>query len=126
MTINYSSGNDIIIPTNNTTYRGLKGDDIYVISKAIPSDTSLTIVDTEGKNTIQLTDGLEILSTKFSSSAFQITLSNGAIINISAADKNSYEIGGNITGGIRVDQKLSRIFKIIWNSNIPKNWCIIW
>ena len=116
MTINYSSGNDIIIPTNNTTYRGLKGDDIYVISKAIPSDTSLTIVDIEGKNTIQLTDGLEISSTKFSSSAFQITLSNGAIINISAADKNSYEIGGNITGGIRVDQKnyleFSKLFGI--------------
>ena len=116
MTINYSSGNDIIIPTNNTTYRGLKGDDIYVISKAIPSDASLTIVDTEGKNTIQLTDGLEILSTKFSSSAFQITLSNGAIINISAADKNSYEIGGNITGGIRVEQKnyleFSKLFGI--------------
>ena len=116
MTINYSSGNDIIIPTNNTTYRGLKGDDIYVISKAIPSDTSLTIVDTEGKNTIQLADGLEISSTKFSSSAFQITLSNGAIINISAADKNSYEIGGNITGGIRVEQKnyleFSKLFGI--------------
>ena len=116
MTINYSSGNDIIIPTNNTTYRGLQGDDIYVISKAIPSDSSLSIVDTSGKNIIQLADGLEILSTKFSSSAFQITLSNGAIINISAADKNSYEIGGNITSGIEGEQKnyleFSKLFGI--------------
>ena len=65
MTINYSSGNDIIIPTiNNTTYRGLSGDDIYVISSAIPSNSFLSIVDTEGKNIIQLTDGLEISSTK--------------------------------------------------------------
>ena len=116
MTINYSSGNDIIVPTNNTTYRGLQGDDIYVISKAIPSDSSLSIVDTSGKNIIQLADGLEILSTKFSSSAFQITLSNGAIINISAADKNSYEIGGNITSGIEGEQKnyleFSKLFGI--------------
>ena len=122
MTINYSSGNDIIIPTNNTTYRGLKGDDIYVISKAIPSDLSLSIVDTEGKNIIQLTDGLEILSTKFSSSAFQITLSNGAIINISAADKNSYEIGGNITSGIQGEQKnyleFSKLFGV---QDFPKS-----
>ena len=122
MTINYSSGNDIIIPTNNTTYRGLKGDDIYVISKAIPSDSSLSIVDTEGKNIIQLTDGLEILSTKFSSSAFQITLSNGAIINISAADKNSYEIGGNITSGIQGEQKnyleFSKLFGV---QDFPKS-----
>ena len=62
MTINYSSGNDIIVPTNNTTYRGLQGDDIYVISKAIPSDLSLSIVDTKGKNIIQLIDGLKISS----------------------------------------------------------------
>jgi len=122
MTINYSSGNDIIIPTNNTTYRGLQGDDIYVISKAIPSDSSLSIVDTSGKNIIQLADGLEILSTKFSSSAFQITLSNGAIINISAADKNSYEIGGNITSGIQGEQKnyleFSKLFGI---QDFPKS-----
>lgn len=122
MTINYSSGNDIIIPTNNTTYRGLQGDDIYVISKAIPSDSSLSIVDTSGKNIIQLADGLEILSTKFSSSAFQITLSNGAIINISAADKNSYEIGGNITSGIEGEQKnyleFSKLFGI---QDFPKS-----
>ena len=122
MTINYSSGNDIIIPTNNTTYRGLQGDDIYIISKAIPSDSSLSIVDTSGKNIIQLADGLEILSTKFSSSAFQITLSNGAIINISAADKNSYEIGGNITSGIEGEQKnyleFSKLFGI---QDFPKS-----
>ena len=122
MTINYSSGNDIIIPTNNTTYRGLQGDDIYVISKAIPDDSSLSIVDTSGKNIIQLADGLEILSTKFSSSAFQITLSNGAIINISAADKNSYEIGGNITSGIQGEQKnyleFSKLFGI---QDFPKS-----
>ena len=122
MTINYSSGNDIIVPTNNTTYRGLQGDDIYVISKAIPSDSSLSIVDTSGKNIIQLADGLEILSTKFSSSAFQITLSNGAIINISAADKNSYEIGGNITSGIQGEQKnyleFSQLFGI---QDFPKS-----
>ena len=122
MTINYSSGNDIIVPTNNTTYRGLQGDDIYVISKAIPDDSSLSIVDTSGKNIIQLADGLEILSTKFSSSAFQITLSNGAIINISAADKNSYEIGGNITSGIECEQKnyleFSKLFGI---QDFPKS-----
>ena len=122
MTINYSSGNDIIVPTNNTTYRGLQGDDIYVISKAIPSGSSISIVDTSGKNIIQLADGLEILSTKFSSSAFQITLSNGAIINISAADKNSYEIGGNITSGIQGEQKnyleFSQLFGI---QDFPKS-----
>ena len=33
MTINYSYGNDIIVTTSSETYRGLNGDDIYIISK---------------------------------------------------------------------------------------------
>ena len=61
MTINYTSGNDIIVPTNNTTYRGLDGDDIYIISQATPVDSSVNIIDTKGKNIIQLADGLNIL-----------------------------------------------------------------
>ena len=50
MTVNYSSGNDIIVPTsNNESYRGLDGDDIYIISNAIPKQSSITIIDTSGK-----------------------------------------------------------------------------
>ena len=62
MTINYSSDNDIIIPTqHNTTYRGLGGDDTYIITRAISDGAKINIVDTEGINIIQLTDGLSIL-----------------------------------------------------------------
>ena len=98
MTINYSSGNDIIIPTiNNTTYRGLSGDDTYVISRAISANSSITIIDTKGLNIIQLTDGLIISSSKFSSDAFKIILSNGASILVNGAFNFDYEVGGNIT-----------------------------
>ena len=126
MTINYSSGNDIIIPTNNTTYRGLQGDDIYVISKAIPSDLSLSIIDTKGKNIIQLIDGLKISSSKFSSDALNIILSNGASITINGAFDFSYEIGGNITSGISTDKKnfleFSKLFGI---HDLPKSGSVL-
>ena len=105
MTINYSSDNDIIIPTqHDTTYRGLGGDDIYIITRAISDGAKINIVDTEGTNIIQLTEGLSISSSKFASTAFQITLSNNAEITISSSHKNLYEIGGNATTGLIVDQ----------------------
>ena len=111
MTINYSSDNDIIIPTqHNTTYRGLAGDDIYIITRAISDGAKINIVDTEGTNIIQLTEGLSISSSKFASTAFQIILSNNAEITISSSHKNLYEIGGNATTGLIVDQNSYEAF----------------
>jgi hypothetical protein len=64
-TINASTGADIIVPSNNgTTYRGLGGNDTYIISNAIAANAKVTIVDT-WTNTIQLVDGLSIASSKF-------------------------------------------------------------
>ena len=106
MTVNYSSGNDIIVPTsNNESYRGLDGDDIYIISNAIPKQSSITIIDTSGKNIIQLTNELEISSSRFSRDSIRIELSNGATITINGSDKFFFEVGGNITAGINVAQK---------------------
>ena len=92
MTINYTSGNDIIIPTNNTTYRGLDGDDIYIISQATPANSSLSIIDTTGKNIIQLVDGLSISSTNFTTDALRLILSNGSVITINGANEYLYEV----------------------------------
>jgi hypothetical protein len=62
-TINASTGADIIVPSNNgDTYRGLEGNDTYIISNAIAANAKVTIVDTSGTNTIQLVDGLSIAS----------------------------------------------------------------
>ena len=62
-TLNSNSLDNIIVPSvNGTTYRGLSGDDTYIISSAIAPEANITIVDTSGINTIQLTDGLTITS----------------------------------------------------------------
>ena len=93
MTINYGPGNDIIVPTsNNETYRGLDGDDVYIISNAIPKHSLITIIDTNGKNIIQLTNELEISSSRFSRDSSRIELSNGVSITINGADKFFFEV----------------------------------
>ena len=120
MTINYGPDNDIIIPTqNNTTYRGLGGDDTYIITRAISDGAKINIVDTKGTNIIQLTEGLSIISSKFASTAFQITLSNNAEITINSSHKNLYEIGGNATTGLIVDQNSYQDFVINFGINSP-------
>ena len=99
-TINHGSGADIIVPSNNgTTYRGLAGDDTYIISNSIAANATVTIVDTSGANKIQLVDGLSVASSKFAADAVQLTLSNGAVVTINGASNFTYDVGGNATTG---------------------------
>ncbi len=99
-TINHGSGADIIVPSNSgTTYRGLAGDDTYIISNSIAANASVTIVDTSGANKIQLVDGLSVKSSKFAADAVQLTLSNGAVVTINGASNFTYDVGGNATTG---------------------------
>ena len=91
-TINHSSGADIIVPSaNGTTYRGLGGDDTYILSNSIEANAAITIVDTSGANKIQLVNGLSVSSTKFAADAVQLTLSNGAVVTINGASNFTFD-----------------------------------
>ena len=53
-TINVSSENDIIVPTNDgVTYRGLGGNDTYILVSQ-DNTSKVSIIDTMGDNIIQL------------------------------------------------------------------------
>ncbi|MEC9459118.1 MAG: serine hydrolase [Pseudomonadota bacterium] len=99
MAINYSKGNDLIVPSSSDIYRGLEGDDIYILSKGLSSKVTINIVDTKGENTIQFVEGFGIEKTKFANNAFQITLDNNSVIIINSAENYTYEVGGNSTTG---------------------------
>jgi len=99
MTLNYSYGNDIIVTTLSETYRGLNGDDTYIISNGLEPNSNITIIDNSGKNTIQLIDKINFIQTKISNDALQITISNNTKITINGADKFKFELSGNITNG---------------------------
>jgi len=100
-TLNLNEGNNIIVlVNNNTTYRGLSGDDVYIISeKTIKPNAKITVNDSNGENIIQLVDNLTIAKSIFTSNALRLTLSNDAVITINGADKFKFEIAGNITTG---------------------------
>ena len=97
MTLNYTYGNDIIVTKSSDTYRGLSGDDIYIISKGLSSNSDITIIDTSGKNIIQLVDDINFIQTKITKDALQITISNNIKITINGAERFQFELSGNIT-----------------------------
>ena len=114
-TINHGSGADIIVPSSNgTTYRGLAGDDTYIISNSIEANAAITIVDTSGANKIQLVDGLSVSSSKFAADAVQLTLSNGAVITVNGASNFTFDVGGNATTGTSGSQILLHSLLLQW------------
>ena len=99
-TLNFNTGKNYIVPSeNDTTYRGLAGDDVYIISQATEDNAVIKIIDTEGSNVIQLVDGITISTSLFTKNAARLTLSNGAEITINGADKFTFETSGNATSG---------------------------
>jgi len=99
-TLNYSGQNDLIILTGSgETVRGLVGDDTYFISNLIPKNSKISIVDTNGENTIQIPDNTFISKTLFTKNATKLTLNDGKDITISNADTFNFNLGGNKTTG---------------------------
>ena len=118
---NATTGNDILVPTNNdVTYRGLSGDDVYILSSAIAANAKISIVDTAGANRIQLVDGLSITSSRFAADAVELTLSNGAVVTVNGADNFTFEVGGNDTSGTTgTDQTYSAFASAMGVSSLP-------
>ena len=93
--------NIIILDGQGKTYRGLEGDDTYFVSQLLPKSGKVSITDTEGSNTIQLPVNTYVDKSLFTKNAARLTLEDGREITISGADKFSYNVGGNITDGIK-------------------------
>ena len=115
-TLNLTANDDIIIPTNdNTSYRGLGGNDTYILVSQ-KNSASVSIIDTEGNNTIQLPEWSKIKSIVVAKSALKITCDDMTVFTINGADKFSYDIGGNFTnsslGTIKTFSEFVEIFEL--------------
>jgi len=120
-TINLSSNNDVIIPTNdNTDYRGLAGDDTYILISQ-KSSTSVSIIDTEGNNVIQLPEWSKIKSIVAAKTALKITCDDMTVFTINGADKFSYDIGRNLTSNSLGNIKTFTEFVNIFNLTPPSS-----
>ena len=99
-TFNYSDNDDVIIPTSAfSTYRGLGGDDVYFISHLLKESEKITIIDSDGYNTIQIPSNTYIDNAIFTNNAAQITFEDGREITINGADEFNYNLSGNISSG---------------------------
>jgi Ca2+-binding RTX toxin-like protein len=107
MAVSFTPGNDFIIPTEDgQTYLGGAGDDTYILSPTtIVAGATIVIQDTEGANKIQLVGGLEITSSQVTSNAVELTLSNGAKVQVLGAANFGYDVGGNAVAGIEGDEQ---------------------
>ena len=119
-TLNFNAGDNIIILDGQAkTYRGLKGDDTYFVSQLLPKNGKVSITDTEGTNTIQIPANTYIDETLFTKNAARLTLEDGREITISSADKFSYNVGGNITGGtVGIDLTFSEFALVFGISDV--------
>ena len=121
-TLNFNDGNNIIIPSEDgATYRGLNGDDAYIISSETTEvNSKIEIIDTSGKNTVQLIDGLTIKESLFTSDAARLTLSDGSTVTINGADKFTFELSGNLTSGtVGVNKTFSEFATYMGIDSLP-------
>ena len=101
-TLNFNAGDNIVIlDGQGKNYRGLSGDDTYFVSQLIPTNTKLSITDTDGVNIIQVPTNTYVDKSLFTKNAARLTLEDGREITINSADKFSYNVGGNITNGTK-------------------------
>ncbi|MDC0184610.1 hypothetical protein OAI78_01715 [Rhodobiaceae bacterium] len=123
-TLNFNEGDNIIIPSENgVTYRGLSGDDAYIIStNTTEPNSKIEIVDSVGDNIIQFINGLVISKSLFTSDAMRLTLSDGSVITINGADKFTFELSGNLTDGSSGDKKtFSEFAKYMGLESLPSS-----
>ncbi|MBK7002122.1 MAG: hypothetical protein IPH35_19820, partial [Rhodoferax sp.] len=97
-------GNDVFVLTAGNSYYGGGGNDTFIISPStLRGDVTAKIIDTEGDNLIQLVDGLTVTASTFYNDAAQLTLSNGARVQILGASKFKFQLGANALAGDTAD-----------------------
>ena len=99
-TQNYNSGDNIIVADGQAkTLRGLDGDDTYFISNLLPENSSITIIDTSGANTIQIPSNTKVTKSQWAEDTVRLTFEDSRVITVNNADTFSYNLGGNVTSG---------------------------
>ncbi|MDA9033874.1 M10 family metallopeptidase C-terminal domain-containing protein, partial [Hyphomicrobiales bacterium] len=85
-TQNYNSGDNIIIADGQAkTLRGLDGDDTYFISNLLPENSSITIIDTSGANTIQIPSNTKVTKSQWAKDTVRLTFEDSRVITVNNA-----------------------------------------
>ena len=97
------------------------GDDRYVLSGSnLAANQTITIDDSQGANTLQLVGGLAIASSQVFNNAIQLTLTNGAKVNVLNASTLTFLTGGDaFTGTGGLPQTFSEFVTVALSSTVP-------
>ncbi len=113
-------GDDVLVPSGGNNHLGGGGNDTYIISPYTLSGTvTAKIIDTEGSNVVQLVHGMAIASSSFFNNAVQLTLSNGATVQILGASGFGYQLGANAPAGEVVTSLSYAQFAAALGASVP-------
>jgi len=119
----FTKGNDlnIIQASDASIVSAGAGNDTYIISPyTIGANQTVTISDSEGINALQLVGGLTISGSQVMNNALQLTLSNGAVVNLLNASAFSFDVGGNaLTGQTGTPKTYSTFASDVLNVTVP-------
>ncbi len=114
--------NTLFLDASNPGIVGLGlGNDRYVLSgSSLRAGQQITINDADGANILQLVGGLAIASSQVSNNAIQLTLTNGAIVNVLGASTFTFLTGGDaFTGTGGLSQTFSEFVTVALGSTVP-------
>ena len=117
-----AGNNTLFLDSSNPGIVGLAGgNDRYVLSaNGLSAGQQITISDAEGANTLQLAGGLAIASSQVSNNAIQLTLTNGAIVNVLNASTFTFLTGGDaFTGTGGLTQTYAQFVTVALGSTVP-------
>ena len=113
-TQNFNAGDNIIVADGQAkTLRGLDGNDTYFISNLLPEESSITIIDTSGINTIQIPGNTAVAKSQWAKDTVRLTFEDARVITVNNADTFSYNLGGNVNDGtVGTDLTFSEIAEV--------------
>ena len=115
-------GNDVLVLGAGNNFLGGAGADTYVVSTStLVGGVTASLTDTEGANVVQFVDGTMLSASSFLNDAVQLTLSNGAKIQILGASKYSYQLGGNATAGDAAASQTYAQFAASLGATVPNS-----
>ena len=111
---------DVLVPSGGNSYFGGGGNDVYIISPyTLSGAVTAKIIDSEGANVIQLVKGLTIASSSFFSNAVQLTLSNGASVQVLGSSGFGYQLGANAPAGMTASSLSYAQFAAALGAGVP-------
>lgn len=118
-----TAGNDIelVQTTSPDVISAGAGDDTYILSAAtLATGRNVILSDTQGKNSLQLVNGLKVVSNRFSNDSMILTLDNGSTITVLSAANFTYDIGGNLVAGVdNTDINFNDLITSVFGANLP-------